>query len=130
MEESRPQDPSPSTPTSPERPPDPSSTGLDPTLAALLAYLVGFVSGLVFLVIEKQSAYVRFHAMQSTITFLALFVISIVAGFIPVIGGLIGAAVTILSLVLWVFLMVKAFQGEWYKLPTIGDMAEERSQAR
>ena len=50
----------------------PSSTGLDPNLAGLLTYVLGFISGLVFLVLEKQNSYVRFHAYQSTIVFLAL----------------------------------------------------------
>ena len=108
--------------------PDPSSTGLDPTLAALLAYLLGFVSGLVFLLVEKKSRFVRFHAMQSTITFLALMVVSFVAGFVPLLGSLVGFAASVLGLVLWVLLMVRAFQGEWYKLPVVGDMAEERAQ--
>jgi uncharacterized membrane protein len=108
-------------------PPDPSSTGLDPTLAALLAYLLGFVSGLLFLVIEKRSRFVRFHAMQSTVTFLALFVISFVAGFVPVLGSLVGFLAWVLSLVLWILLMVKAFQGEWFRLPVVGEMAEERA---
>ena len=42
-----------------------SSTGIQPNVAALLAYLVGFVSGLVFFLIEKENKFVRFHAMQS-----------------------------------------------------------------
>jgi len=108
--------------------PDPSSTGLDPTLAALLAYLLGFVSGLVFLVIEKKSRFVRFHAMQSTLTFLALTVVSFVAGFVPLLGPLVGFVASVLGLVLWVLLMVRALQGDWYKLPMVGDMAEERAR--
>jgi uncharacterized membrane protein len=108
--------------------PDPSSTGLDPTLAALLAYLVGPITGLLFLLIEKKSRFVRFHAMQSTITFLALFVVMIVANAVPLLGPLIGFLAWILMLVLWVLLMVRALQGEWYKLPVVGDMAEERAR--
>lgn len=108
--------------------PDPSSTGLDPTLAALLAYLVGPFTGLFFLLVEKKSRFVRFHAMQSTITFLALMVVSIVAGFVPVLGALVGFAASVLGLVLWVLLMVRALQGDWYKLPVVGDMAEERAR--
>lgn len=108
--------------------PDPSSTGLDPTLAALLAYLVGPVSGLLFLVLEKKSRFVRFHAMQSTITFLALIVVSVVGGVVPLLGPLIGFLAWMLMLVLWVLLMVKALQGDWFKLPVVGDMAEERAR--
>ena len=49
---------------------DKSSTGLDPNLAAALAYLLGFLTGILFLVIEKDSKFVRFHALQSTMVFL------------------------------------------------------------
>ena len=105
----------------------PSSTGLDPNLAGLLTYVLGFISGLVFLVVEKKSAYVRFHAYQSTIAFLAIWITSIILGFIPLIGGLLGVALSLASLVLWVVLMMKAFQGERFKLPILGDMAEERA---
>jgi uncharacterized membrane protein len=106
----------------------PSTTGLDPNLAGLLAYLAGCISGLLLLVVEKESEYVRFHAYQSTITFLGLFVASLVLRFIPMIGDLLGGALSLASLVLWVLLMVKAFQGERFKLPMVGDMAEERSK--
>jgi uncharacterized membrane protein len=66
--------------------------------------------------------------MQSTITFLALFVVWIVAGVLPLVGGLLGFAVSVLSLVVWILLMVRALQGEWYKLPIVGDMAEDRTR--
>jgi len=63
-----------------------SSTGLDENVAGLLCYLLGFITGILFLVVEKKSRFVKFHAMQSTITFLSLFVISVVLGWIPIIG--------------------------------------------
>jgi len=63
-----------------------SSTGLDENVAGLLCYFLGFITGIVFLVVEKKSRFVKFHAMQSTITFLSLFVISVVLGWIPIIG--------------------------------------------
>ncbi|MDP2971474.1 MAG: DUF4870 domain-containing protein [Deltaproteobacteria bacterium] len=103
-----------------------SSTGLDENVAGFLCYLLGFISGIVFLVVEKKSGFVRFHAMQSTITFLGLFVISIVIGFIPIIGLLV-YPIWILSLVVWLILMVKALQGERYSLPIVGKMAEEKA---
>jgi uncharacterized membrane protein len=49
-------------------------------VAGLLCYLLGFITGIVFLVVEKKSGFVKFHAKQSTITFLGLFVISTVLG--------------------------------------------------
>jgi len=100
-----------------------SSTGLDENVAAFLCYLFGFITGIVFLVVEKKSSFVKFHAMQSTITFLGLFVISLILGWIPIIGVLI----LVLSLILWLLLMIKALQGKRYSLPIIGKMAEGKS---
>jgi uncharacterized membrane protein len=107
-----------------------SSTGLEPRLAAVLSYLFGFVSGIVFLVIERDSQYVRFHAMQSTVTFISLFVIRIVAEILPLIGNALGWLASAVSLVVWAMLMFKAWQGERYMLPMIGEMAEERTRPR
>jgi uncharacterized membrane protein len=104
-----------------------SSLGLDPKLGGLLTYLFGFITGILFLVLEKKSSFIRFHAYQSTITFLAIFVLNIVLGVIPLIGTLASPVIGLASLVLWVLLMVKAFQGERFKLPMVGDMAEERA---
>jgi len=100
-----------------------SSTGLDENVAAFLCYLFGFITGIVFLVVEKKSSFVKFHAMQSTITFLGLFVISLILGWVPIIGVLI----LVLSLILWLFLMIKALQGKRYSLPIVGKMAEGKS---
>jgi len=102
-----------------------SSTGLEENVAGLLCYLFGFITGIIFLVVEKKSSFVKFHAMQSTITFLSLFVISLILGWIPIIGLLV-YPIWILSLILWLLLMIKALQGKHYSLPIIGKMAEEK----
>jgi uncharacterized membrane protein len=104
--------------------PERSSTGLEVNIASTLTYLLGFVSGIVFLVIEKSSRHVRFHAMQSTIVFLGLFVLNLVAGFVPIVGWIVLMLVFPVSLILWLILMIKAYQGERFKLPVIGDLAE------
>ena len=104
-----------------------SSTGLDPNLAGLLCYLLGLITGIVFLIIEKESRFVRFHAYQSLAVFGALFVLSLIAGFIPVIGTLISILLAPVGLILWILLMVKAYQGERYKIPVVGDWAEDQS---
>jgi uncharacterized membrane protein len=103
-----------------------SSTGLDENVAGFLCYLFGFITGIVFLVVERQSSFVKFHAMQSTITFLSLFIISMIIGWIPIIGLLV-YPIWILSLILWLILMIKALRGERYLLPIVGKMAEEKS---
>ena len=102
-----------------------SSTGLDENVAGLLCYLLGFITGIIFLVVEKKSSFVRFHAKQSTITFLGLFVVKIILGMIPIINLLV-LPILILSLILWFLLMIKALRGERYSLPIVGKMAEEK----
>jgi uncharacterized membrane protein len=93
-----------------------SSTGLDENVAGFFCYLLVFVTGIVFLVVEKKSSFVKFHARQSTITFLIILVLS----WIPVIGFLFW----ILGIILWLLLMIKALQGQKYQLPIVGKMAE------
>ncbi|SFJ90478.1 Uncharacterized membrane protein [Paenibacillus sp. UNC496MF] len=107
--------------------PDRSSTGIDSKVVGLLCYLGVFVTGLLFLAIEKRSTYVKFHAMQSVVLFAGLFVLNIVLGFIPFIGWFLGLLLTPLSFVLWIALMLLALQGRWFKLPIIGDFAEEQA---
>lgn len=103
-----------------------TSTGLKPNFAGLLCYVLGWITGLVFLLVEKESQFVRFHAMQSVVTFGALTIASIVLGFIPLIGWVVDSLLPFLGLALWIILMVKAYQGEQYKLPWAGDFAEEQ----
>jgi uncharacterized membrane protein len=104
-----------------------SSTGLEENVAGFFCYLLGFITGIIFVVVEKKSSFVKFHAMQSTITFLSLFIISFILGFIPVLGLLV-YPIWILSLILWLLLMIKALQGERYSLPIVGKMAEEKTK--
>lgn len=103
-----------------------SSTGLDPNLAGLLCYLVHFITGIVFLVIEKENRFIRFHAYQSVFVFGSFFISYIILSFIPFIGWALMFLLGILALVLWIFLMVKAYNGEYYKLPFFGDLAENQ----
>ena len=101
-----------------------SGTGLAPNVAATLSYLLGFITGIVFLVVEKEDRFVRFHAMQSTLTFGGLFVVNVVLTFVPIIGWLINFLLWPLSLILWIILMIKAYQNQKFKLPIVGDLAE------
>lgn len=103
-----------------------SSTGLEENVAGFFCYLLGFITGIFFLAVEKKSSFVRFHAMQSTITFLGLFIISMILGVIPILNLLV-YPIWILSLILWLILMVKALRGERYLLPIVGKMAEEKT---
>ena len=104
-----------------------SSTGMQPNLAALLSYLAGIITGVIFFLIEKENKYVRFHALQSIITFGFFLVANVALGFIPVVGWSFMPLLGILQLIVWIILMVKAYQGEKFKLPVIGDIAEKNS---
>ena len=97
---------------------------LNPNLAGLLCYLCGWISGIIFLVLEEKNRFVRFHAAQSIIVFGVLNLVSILFGWIPRIGGAISGLTFAFGIVFWVVLMVKAYQGELYKLPVVGDIAE------
>lgn len=103
-----------------------TSSGLEENIAGLLCYVAGFITGIIFLVIEKENKFVRFHAIQSIITFVVILVASFLFAAIPVIGWIFGLLLTPVSFILWIFLMYKAYQGQWFKLPFIGNVAEKQ----
>jgi uncharacterized membrane protein len=114
-----------------------SSTGLDANIAAALSYFFGLLSGAVFFAIETDSRFVKFHAMQSMLASVAAIVIWIVymvlasiLAYIPVLGWLVmlllWAGLALGMLGVWLFSMFKAFQGERFKLPFIGEVAEKQ----
>lgn len=105
-----------------------TSLGIDENIEALLSYVLGWVTGIVFLALERENKFVRFHAAQSLAAFLPLFVAMIILGVIPFIGWVISLIISLLTLLLWLFLMFKAFKGEKYKLPLVGDFAERQSR--
>ena len=116
-----------------------SGTGLEPNVAAMLAYLFGWLSGLIIFLIEKDDKFVRFAAMQSIVLSLGAMVISFVLSWIigmiafaTILGGgfafagilgLVSWALWIGFFVLWIMLMVKAYQGQEWELPVIGKIA-------
>ena len=123
-----------------------SSTGLDENIAALLSYIAGWVTGLVFFLIEKDSRLVRFHAMQSMIlsgggfvVLIALwiftFIISLIVGqvsgilsfLLSMVLGLVATVVGIAILVGAIICLIKAYQGQYFKLPIVGNLAEKYS---
>lgn len=106
----------------------PSSTGLEPNIAGPLCYLLGVVSAVAFLILEKRDHEVRFHAYQSLATFGGLFVLSAAAGVVPLIGALVVTLLTPIGLILWIVLMLKAYQGQRFKLPVVGDWAEDQAR--
>lgn len=101
-----------------------TSIGLTENVGGLLCYI--FVIGLVFLFVEKENRFIRFHALQSVFTAIAIFLISIVLGFVPIIGFIASLLLSPLAFGLMIFLMYQAYQGNYYKLPFIGDMVENQ----
>jgi len=120
-----------------------SATGLDSNLAGALSYLLGPVTGILFYVLEDEDEFVRFHAAQSTVVFGGLFVLTIVLSVvltllaaIPVVGWIIGLVlgfgallISPLFVLVWLFLMYKAFSGDRYVAPIAGKHAEKYAAA-
>ncbi len=113
-------------------------TGLTPNIAALLCYICGPITGIIFLLIEKENKDVKFHAWQSVsfgvayiVLLIALEIVAAIMGMIAsVLGIMIGFLVPILMLaafILWIVCMVKAYQGERWRIPLIGDFAAKRA---
>lgn len=113
-------------------------SGLAENVAGLLCYVLGWITGIIFFLIDKRP-YVRFHAAQSMVVFGGLHLLRIVLGMMFgvswVFGGPFGwgsfttglgllSVISLVSLVLWILCMVKAYQGERFKVPFAGDIAE------
>jgi uncharacterized membrane protein len=102
-----------------------TSTGLSPNIAGLLCYVAGWISGIIFLVLEQRNKFVRFHAAQSIVAFGTLTVAGIILRLIPVVGVAFSSIIGIIGFIVWIIMIVKASSGEWYKLPWAGDVAEK-----
>ncbi len=101
-----------------------TSMGLDKNVASGLCYIFAWVTGLIFFLLEKEDEDVRFHAMQSMVTFGGLSLLNIALS-VSLIGIPLIPLVAIVGFVLWILLIIKGFQGEKYKLPYVGDLAEK-----
>lgn len=112
-----------------------TDAGLQENVAGLLCYALGWITGLIFFLIDKRP-FVRFHAKQSIVVFGALnilhFVVAMIFGVSLLSGGL-GAAsiglllsrlISLVTFVLWIVLMLKAYQGHRFRVPLAADVAE------
>lgn len=99
-----------------------TALGLPKNTTAALAYVLGWLSGLVVFLVEKEDKFVRFHALQSIVTFGFFNVLVMV----PVVGWMLSPLVFIVSLVTWILCLVKAYQGEKFKLPVVGNFVEKQ----
>ena len=100
--------------------------GLDKKTACAAAYGLGWVTGLIFFLSEKEDKEIRFNAIQSIIFFGGLHVIQLFLGRIPVVGWSLMQIVGLAAFIGWLFLIIKAYQGEHFKLPLIGNIAEKQ----
>jgi uncharacterized membrane protein len=105
-----------------------TSMDLDPKVAGLLCYALWWITGIIFFILEKENQFVRFHAMQSILTFAAFTIVGIILSVIPVVGWILGPIWWVISVIVWIIMMLKAYQGERYKLPVVGDIAEKQIQ--
>ena len=112
-------------------PPGAPTAGMAENVAGLLCYVLGWITGLIFFLIDKRP-FVRFHAAQSIVTFGALHVISILIFFSHFGGlGLFGfslllhSIIWLLSVVLWILCMVKAYQHEMFRVPIAAQFADQ-----
>jgi uncharacterized membrane protein len=114
----------------------PANAGLTDNMAGMLAYLL--IPAIVFLVVEpyNRNRFIRFHSFQAIFLAIAMTVLSICLGVlwhIPFLGWLVlvllWPLISLAELVLWLFLLYKAYQGQKFKLPVIGDMAEQQAGA-
>ena len=106
-------------------------TGLTANIAGLLAYVLGPFTGVLFLVIEKENRFVRFHAAQSITVSVAIIVLSIALSImsallavVPVLGWIVallaGLVFGLVTFVLWIELMLRAYQGREWEAPLVG----------
>jgi uncharacterized membrane protein len=118
------------------------SAGMEENLASALCYLLGILTGVLFLVLEpyKNNRTIRFHAFQSIFMWCAVFavfivltVIGTILAMIPVLGWIVAAVLhgvaVLAALGLWLFLMYKAYNKEKFVLPLIGPLAEKQANA-
>ena len=104
-----------------------TSTGLSANVAGLLCYLATWITGIIFVVLEKKSKFVKFHAWQSIMTFGVLTVAYLIVFWIPFVGWVLSILIWILMVVLWIVLMIQAGTGKMWKLPWVGNWAEKQA---
>jgi uncharacterized membrane protein len=107
-----------------QTPPQTNSNQAEGNVKAALTYLAGWLTGLIFLLTEKEDKFVRFHAAQSLVFFGLITIITIIT-MVPFLGQLLGLIIWPLSLVLWIVLMLKAYKNEKFELPVISDWAKQ-----
>jgi uncharacterized membrane protein len=103
------------------------AVGLQDNVAGLLAYFL--IPAIIFLVMEpyNRNRFIRFHAFQGIFYGIASFIAAAVVGLLPVLNLLLFPLVGLAFMIGWIICMIKAFQGEMFKLPVIGEIAEKQA---
>jgi len=108
-----------------------SSTGMEPKIAVLLAYLFSWLGGLIIWLIEKENKFVKWNALQALILGIVeaiIVILMIIFGWIPFIGWLfvvIGWLALVAILVAVIIAIVKAFSGETFRIPGISSLTDK-----
>ncbi|RLF57472.1 MAG: hypothetical protein DRN27_07700 [Thermoplasmata archaeon] len=123
-----------------------TSMNMEENMASLLCYLLTWLTGIIFYLVEKENKTVRFHALQSILTFLPLTILGYIfqgvlgvsytthsvygyAYGVPTLSPFyyVGLLIYALTAILWLVLVIKAYQGQKFKLPIVGDIAEKHA---
>lgn len=108
-----------------------TNLGIPQNVGGALCYFLGPVTGIIFLLLEKKDKFIRFHAWQSTIVFGGLLALRYALNFFLFTAwqsrSFIYTLINMAGVILWIVLMVKAYQGEKYKLPVVGEIAEKQA---
>jgi uncharacterized membrane protein len=122
--------------TTPANVPPVAQSQMAENIAGLLCYSLGWITGLIFYFIDKRP-FVRFHAAQSIVTFAGLhiisFALSVIFGVSLLVSGVAGfslgsalySLIGLVGFILWILLMIKAYQGERFRVPVAADLAEK-----
>ena len=113
-------------------------TGLAPNIASLLCYICSPITGLIFLLIEKENQDVKFHAWQSLVFGVAYIAVVILLEILAAIMGLLASVLGIIvgffiplvmlaAFIVWIVCLIKAYQGERWRIPVIGDFAAKKA---
>jgi uncharacterized membrane protein len=103
---------------------------LDPNISAVFCYLIPVVGGIIFLITDKKSKFVKFHATQSILFWVLVWGASLIATSLRIIyiGFILSPMISLAAFAIWVFLMVKAYRNEEYELPYLGKIAKDHAE--
>jgi uncharacterized membrane protein len=107
-----------------------AGSGLQDNVAGMLAYFT-IIPAIIFLVVApyNQNKFIRFHSFQCLFLAVGLTAVHIVLMFIPLIGWAISGLVSLAALALWIVCLIKAYGGQMWKVPVVGDIAEKQANA-